>query len=322
MTQTPWGAGVPAQQYPQAQQYPPPPQQPQQWGGQQPQPQQVDPGTPAASDPFAKQESLPSLSFKDAPVGASYTGTVVSHPTMLQTRDYQTKQPETWPDGNPKMAAVFNLRLDSGEVRSVWARRPSGLFQAIQEAQERAGVRIAPGGRLTLTFTGWGQATAGNDPPKTYAATYEPGNAFAGGPQPGPTGAAPQAPAAAPAWQQPAAPPAGQAAGWAQTATQPPAPQQWQQPAPQAPPGQQWGQAQQQAGNPQDAGAAALAFQQAQAAQQAPPQSPQGGPEWFGAQQQPQAPAQPPQGQQPGPGGYTDAQIAAARAAGIALPGL
>jgi hypothetical protein len=216
---------------------------------------------------------------------------------MLQTRDYQTKAPKFWPDGNPQMAAVFKVQLDgSGEVRSVWAKRPGGLFSALQAAQEASGARIGPGGRVAISFTGYGQAEAGKNPPKVYAARYEPPNTFGG------RGAGQGAPAP----QQPPAQPQQPPQGWppnAQTGqtypAQPPASytyaQQPQQQPQQQPPGQGWAQAQQAAGNPQDAGAAALAHQQAQPAAQAAGQPPMGP--------------------------YTEAQIAAARAAGVQLPG-
>ncbi len=131
-------------------------------------------------DPFAEQ-GCPALSFKDAPIGTSYTGRVTESATLVQSRDFETNQPAFWPDGNPKMSAVFRAEFEGLGERSVWAPKPSALFGAIKDAQERAGAKIAPGGTITITYTGDGVRKDGNtrlNPPKQYAATYAPGDAF------------------------------------------------------------------------------------------------------------------------------------------------
>lgn len=130
-------------------------------------------------DPFAGGESAPSLSFKDAPIGTSYTGVVTEVPKLVQSRDFETGNPATWPDGNPKMSAVVNLTVN-GEPRSLWAAKPSAMFAAVQKAQQDAGQRIMPGGTLTVTYVG----DKPNDNPrlnsaKQYRVTYKPGDAFA-----------------------------------------------------------------------------------------------------------------------------------------------
>lgn len=133
-----------------------------------------------SNDPFSTS-SAPSLSFKGAPIGTSYTVEVTEGASLVQSRDYETGDPAFWPDGNPKMSAVLKGTVD-GEERSVWAAKPSALFAAIAAAQKTAGQQIAPGGTLVITYTG-DKPNAKNprlNPAKQYSATYTPPNAFAG----------------------------------------------------------------------------------------------------------------------------------------------
>ena len=131
-------------------------------------------------DPFAGGDSVPSLSFKNAPVGTVYTGTVTEAPTLVQSRDYKTGEPAFWPatngqPGNPKMAVVIKIALDTGEERSVWATKPSAMFAAIKTAQQEAGQKIAVGGTLAIKFTGEKpNADTKKEPQKLYAAKYTP----------------------------------------------------------------------------------------------------------------------------------------------------
>lgn len=131
-------------------------------------------------DPFAGGDTVPSISFKDAPIGTTYTGKVVEAPTMIQARDYETGQPASWPDGNPKMTVVTKLALTTGEERSLWAPKPSSMFAAIADAQKKTGTLIAVGGTLTVTFSGE-KPNATNqrlNPQKLYTVQYVPPNAF------------------------------------------------------------------------------------------------------------------------------------------------
>ena len=104
-------------------------------------------------DPFAGGDSAPSISFKDAAIGTVFTGVVTETARMVQSRDYTTGDLATWPDGNPKMAAVFNMTVD-GEERSVWASKPSALFGAIKEAQVAVGSRIEVGDTVSIKYSG------------------------------------------------------------------------------------------------------------------------------------------------------------------------
>ncbi len=148
--------------------------------------------TTTHNDPFAST-GAPSVSFNNMPVGTSYTGTVLELPAMVQARDFETGNPATWPDGNPKMTVVTKLSID-GEERSLWAPKPSAMFAAISDAQKAAGAALAIGGTLTVTYTG-DKPNATNprlNPAKQYNAVYQPPNAFGGDE------------ASAPAWAQPA----------------------------------------------------------------------------------------------------------------------
>lgn len=136
-------------------------------------------------DPFAGADKVPSISFKDAPVGTVYEGIVTEAPKLVQSRDFNTGEPAFWPAKpgeapNPKMSVVIRLQLLDGDERSLWAQKPSAMFAAIGEAQRAAGKRIEIGGTLAVKFTGEKPHTdpekvRKNLPPqKLYAAKYTP----------------------------------------------------------------------------------------------------------------------------------------------------
>jgi len=167
-----------------------------------------------APDPFAS-ESTPAVSFKGAPVGTSFTLVVLEAPTVVQSRDFETGKPASWPDGNPKMSVVTKVvNQATGETLSLWAAKPSAMFAALAEATKATGKPLEVGGTLVVTYTG----DKPNDNPrlnaqKLYSATYTPpapADAFAAA---DPWGAAPAAQPAAVA-----APPVQQVAPVAQAA--------------------------------------------------------------------------------------------------------
>ena len=132
-----------------------------------------------ANDPFAGGESYPSIKFPT--VGTTVTGTVLEAPTMVQGRDFESGEPATWPDGNPKMVVVVAL-LVNGERMNLWAPKPSALFGAIQEAKNAAGGSpIMPGGTLTVTYTGDkpNEKNPRLNPQKQFTAKYVAPDAFA-----------------------------------------------------------------------------------------------------------------------------------------------
>lgn len=158
-------------------------------------------------DPFAGGDNNPSISFKDAAHGTTYRGRVAELPALVQSRDYETGNPAFWSDGNPKMVVCTTLEID-GQLFSLWAPKPSALFAAIKEAQNKAGSQIAVGGTLEVTYT-HDEPNKTNprlNPAKQYRVTYTPPNAF--GDEPAqveqPAAAAPAVAPAAPAGANPA----------------------------------------------------------------------------------------------------------------------
>lgn len=130
-------------------------------------------------DPFATRESAPALSFRDKPVGTTYTGTVTDRPTLVQSRDFETGERATWPDGNPKMSVVTQLDVNGDKV-ALWAPKPSAMFAAIAAAQQDAGARIDVGGTLSVTYSGDkpNEKNPRLNPQKQYRVTYQPPNVF------------------------------------------------------------------------------------------------------------------------------------------------
>jgi hypothetical protein len=125
-------------------------------------------------DPFAGADKVPAVSWADAPVGTVVKGVVVEAPKLVQSRDYKTGEPATWPDGNPKMSVVIRLDIN-GEQRSLWAAKPSAMFAALAKAQTDAGARITVGGELAVKYTGDKQHENPRfNPAKQYQARYTP----------------------------------------------------------------------------------------------------------------------------------------------------
>ena len=136
-------------------------------------------------DPFATREKTPAISFKDAPLGTSYTGKIVEPPEMVNSRDFETGELATWPDGNPKKSVVTLLEMiggpNNGEIRGLWAAKPSAMFAAIADAQEAAGAQLAVGGTITVTYTHDVPSSKNPrlNPAKQYKVVYYPNNPFA-----------------------------------------------------------------------------------------------------------------------------------------------
>ena len=126
-------------------------------------------------DPFASSAKAPALSFKDAPVGTEFTGTIDELPVEQRARDYETGDPASWPDGRDKMVAIVGLTVN-GEARTIWAVRGTSMHAAISDASKTAGERIAIGGELTVSYTGDkpNKSNPRLKPAKQYKATYRP----------------------------------------------------------------------------------------------------------------------------------------------------
>lgn len=150
---------------------------------------------------------VPSAKFERP--GASVTGTIADLQVRQQT-DVRTREPLTWPNGDPKMQLVVTLNTtqrdptieDDDGQRRIYVKGKR-LTDATRDAVKTVGAKgLEIGGTLTVTYVRDGQAAGvGISPPKEYSVTYQRPNTsgdFLG------TGAA--APAAAPAPQAAAAP--------------------------------------------------------------------------------------------------------------------
>ena len=182
----------------------------------------------------------------DSP-GTTISGPIVEIGEQVQQKDVTTGAPAFWPDGNPKMMLPVTVATelrdpsisDDDGHRTFWVS--GNLKKAIGSALRQAGAKLAVGGTLQVTFTGYGEAKSkGYNAPREWTAVYTPpapGATFFEEPAaatsvgaPAPV-AAPQA-APAPAVAAPAVPPGVDPAQWAAfQATQAAAAQQAQQPA-------------------------------------------------------------------------------------------
>ncbi|HET8581745.1 MAG TPA: hypothetical protein VFL65_00725 [Jatrophihabitans sp.] len=129
-------------------------------------------------DPLADAEKAPALSFKNAAVGTVQTIDVVEPCKLVQQRDFDTDEPATWPDGNPKMAAVFNGTDAHGDKVSLWCPKPSSMFSAVADAQKALGRRIAGGDTVDRIHVKFEKEeppkSAKHSPRKIYKAKVEP----------------------------------------------------------------------------------------------------------------------------------------------------
>lgn len=147
-------------------------------------------------DPFAGSPGLPSISFakkdqygnmQSKPVGTKIGGRVLKAPKRVQSRNFTTKQLDTWPDGNPKMSVVVDICVEGVDM-SLWVKDPSALFKAFQEAIAGAGgVPVGPGATLFVELTGFGPPEADKAPAKLYKVHYTPADSFAASEAPAPS---------------------------------------------------------------------------------------------------------------------------------------
>lgn len=103
-------------------------------------------------------KSVPSISFKDAKVGDSFTGTIVGA-EVAQVRNYETGDPEFWEDGKPKTQIVVTLATTYSDNAEDDGERKVYLFgqklQAAKAALKEAGLdRLENGTKFTITYSG------------------------------------------------------------------------------------------------------------------------------------------------------------------------
>lgn len=109
-----------------------------------------NPAVDDGDDPFANAVKTPAVSFDGWDIGSKVRFEVTGPAEKVQQRDFDTNEPKTWDDGNPRMAAVFKGLVD-GERRALWCPIPSNLFRGVGEAQAEDGKgRIMAGAVLTI----------------------------------------------------------------------------------------------------------------------------------------------------------------------------
>lgn len=103
-------------------------------------------------------KSIPSISFKDAKIGDSFTGTITDLETA-QVRNYESGEPEFWEDGNPKLQIVVTLATDYSDNAEDDGQRKVYLFgqklQAAKAALKEAGLdKLEKGSKFTIAYAG------------------------------------------------------------------------------------------------------------------------------------------------------------------------
>jgi len=124
-------------------------------------------------------------------IGDEVRGTVLEEPSVRQSRDYESGDPMTWPNGDPKMEIVVPLKTalrdpeiqgDEGE-RIVVLPVGSNRFRAVQKAMRDAGVKgLFAGDELAVKYVADGPRDPAKprlSPPKEFAAEYKKANAAA-----------------------------------------------------------------------------------------------------------------------------------------------
>lgn len=148
--------------------------------------------------------------------GTTVAGTIAREPEVQQQRDFTSGELKFWDDGKPMQQLQVILATDERDPatpdddgqRAIYVK--GNMLKAVREAVRKAGAPgLAVGGRLSVTYTGDGEASKrGLNPPKLYAATYTAptaaqANEFLAGAEPAPAttpqpAPAPSAPAGVP----------------------------------------------------------------------------------------------------------------------------
>lgn len=104
--------------------------------------------------------SIPSISFKDAKIGDSFTG-VITDLRTVQVRSYDSGEPEFWDDGKPKLQIEVTLAtdyLDPSLDEDDGTRRVylfgQKLSAAKQEMKAKGLSKLEKGMGFTISFVG------------------------------------------------------------------------------------------------------------------------------------------------------------------------
>lgn len=137
-----------------------------------------------AANDFLMGSGAKSVSWKNAPVGHTVSGTIASEPTLSQQTDMKTKAPQFWDSPHntqPKMQLVITLQTSQRDPADASDDGRRALYvkgqmrQAIADAVRAAGADgLSVGGTLTVRYIGDGdQQDKTLDPPKHYDAAYQ-----------------------------------------------------------------------------------------------------------------------------------------------------
>src|SRR5574343_994515 len=158
----------------------------------------------------------------DSP-GTTIGGPIVEIGEPVQQKDVTTGALAVWPDGNPKMMLPVTVATelrdpsisDDDGHRTFWVS--GNLKKAIGAALRQAGAKLAVGGVLQVTFTGYGEAkTRGYNAPREWTVVYTPPAHGAGFfEEPAASVGTPAAPQTAPAPVAPAVPAGVDPVQWA-----------------------------------------------------------------------------------------------------------
>lgn len=127
--------------------------------------------------------TVPSISFKDAKVGTSFTGTITDLQTV-QVRDFATGDPKFWDDGKPQLQIQVTLATDLRDpaLEDDNGERRVYLFgqklSAAREALKNSGMqKFELGSKFTITLSGTKPAkTKGFNDVKLYSIAIEKGS--------------------------------------------------------------------------------------------------------------------------------------------------
>lgn len=127
----------------------------------------------------------PSLSWRNAPVGKTYKGTVARASRVMDQRSVDTGEILYWDDAKTRPKKMLCVYLDTGVIDptiedhdGVWAwyvkgKSASDALRAAVRGSGRAGIEI--GGFISVTFTGEGVASnRAFNPPKLFTVSYMP----------------------------------------------------------------------------------------------------------------------------------------------------
>lgn len=135
--------------------------------------------TPSLS--FSTEQPEGSGNWVDKGIGTSYTGLLAEAVQQVQVTDFTTKQPRTYPDGNPIYDLLMILDTDYRDPANPedQGRRAlrfgQGPRKALQEEMKRLNIKkFGLGTRITLTHVGYQPNPKGGRSTKTYSVSIEP----------------------------------------------------------------------------------------------------------------------------------------------------